>query len=98
MKKQLIVLAISVLFLFPGLTYAASIDEQRQAILIQLIHLIEQQIIELQAQLAAQTVTGTGTSVEATSTPVEVSPFTPGTWTCVWNRDGAGHQHKTCGG
>ncbi len=88
MKKQLTALAISVLFLVPGLTYAASVEEQRQAILIQIIHLLEQQISELQAQLATQEA-GVGVSAveEATSTP-----------TCFWQKGEDGHQHRTCGG
>lgn len=90
MNKQLIVLALSVLFLFPGLTYASSIDEQRQAIMSQLITLLEAQIASLQAQLAAQAVTATSTPIEATSTP-EV-------FVCRLARETKGHVGSICGG
>ena len=100
MKKTLVILAVSVLFLAPFSSYASTVDEQRQAILLQIITLLEEQIAVLQAQLAAQ---ATSTpAVEATSTPsiapVEVSPFTPGTWTCILESEPGGHVGRICGG
>lgn len=52
--KKILAVFISALFLFPSITQAATFEEQKQAIIFQLIHLIQQQIAYLQAEIARQ--------------------------------------------
>lgn len=54
MKKTIPTLAIALMFLVPSFSYAATFEETRHSMLLQLISLIQQEITMLQAQLAAQ--------------------------------------------
>ncbi len=52
--KYLTIAFVSLAFLVPSFSYAATIEETRHTLLLQLISLIEQEIASLQAQLAEQ--------------------------------------------
>ena len=91
MKNKYTVIVISLLFLLPGISHAASVDEQRTVILNQIIHLLEQQIAELQSQLAVQQKFGSVRTITATTTEAT-------TTTCTYEKSSSGHLVKECGG
>ncbi len=66
-------LALSLLFLLPGISFAATAQETRQSLINQLIILIEQEITYLQSQLQDTPTVSTGNAVDNT---VQIHEFT----------------------